>query len=276
MGLAACSSPGDAEPHADVESMFTKNVAHWVMPLDSFVLAPESPKQSTARWALVRTCMVDKGHTDYPAPPYSSDVDSQTRNSSSRILFDGPRAARWGYRDEPIVDPDVLQAAHAQLDAIADAAPADFESCDDSAADAMGPPPQSTLDVAAVGVGAYAAAKQDPAVLAAVDTWKKCMAPQGVVDLPDDPYAMPSDSLRTRFGWSSDARPSQAGADEIAVATADAACRESSGFTQVRYDAEWDRQLAQVEDNLAALERAKEAWDDYEARLDGLIAANGG
>ena len=60
--------------------------------------------------------------------------------------------------------------------------------------------------------------------------------------LPDQPWdmlhsQMPS-VLQDRFDW----QPTgEAGSEEIAFATHDATCRESSGWTTTLYDLEWDQ-----------------------------------
>lgn len=288
MSLTACTAADDrdgGDPPAgagsDVESMFTKNVDRWAMPLDGFTMAPESPKKDAARWVLVRACMIGKGHTDYPQSGFDlSQTESQTRNSWYRILFDESIAKTWGYHEQPIGSPERLDAAAAAADKIVDNALDDFDACNAEAREQLGDVPAGVIDVPKLGIGAFEGAKQAPEVLEAVQRWKDCMAPQGIPDLPDDPFDMPVESLKARFGWSTTGGdttgPATPGIEEIAVATADAACRTSSGFTQARYDAEWDRQIDQVSSNLAALERTSEAWDAYEAHLDELIAANGG
>lgn len=81
-------------------------------------------------------------------------------------------------------------------------------------------------------------AYQDPEVLAAAQRWRECMAPQGIVDLPDFPWdGYPPVSLMQRWpDWHSGGDPFP---EEIEVATFDAQCRESSGWMSTLYETQW-------------------------------------
>ena len=102
--------------------------------------------------------------------------------------------------------------------------------------------PGSSQLASALEQAAYDAALQDPAVLKAGKRWHECMRPQGVADLPPDPRGMPSPSVTKRFALDVITEESilqgpKVSAEEIALATADAECQESSGYAQKLYDA---------------------------------------
>ncbi len=101
-----------------------------------------------------------------------------------------------------------------------------------------------------------------PELQAAAAQWRACMAPLGIPDLPSEPWdpdMRPPESLTTRWGWDSPLDP--ASADEIAVATHDAQCRQDSGWFDLLYDAAWTQASAFVEQNRDALNAQNREWN---------------
>ena len=101
-----------------------------------------------------------------------------------------------------------------------------------------------------------------PELQAAAAQWRACMAPLGIPDLPGEPWdpgMRPPESLTTRWGWDSPLDP--ASADEIAVATHDAQCRQDAGWFDLLYDASWTQASAFVEQNREALNAQDMAWN---------------
>jgi len=91
-----------------------------------------------------------------------------------------------------------------------------------------------------------------------VSTWKQCMKPLGLSDLPDNPVLMPGPQLSQKIGLNpgADAPQSAIAASpgtvseyERKIAVADAKCRISSGWQQAYYDADWNSADAYVKKN---------------------------
>ncbi len=96
------------------------------------------------------------------------------------------------------------------------------------------------------------------------------MSPQAIPDLPKIPDAMPAESMRPMID-SSD-RPSQR---EIAVAIADADCREITGYSRVYYRTEWAMQITALRNNYAHLSALPEKVKALEVKIDEVLAAHG-
>ena len=82
---------------------------------------------------------------------------------------------------------------------------------------------------------------QQPALVTAAEKWRECMAPLGIADLPETPWANASPevmppSLLNEWHWETGGMPS---ADEVRVATHDAQCRRSSGWFDALYEETW-------------------------------------
>ncbi len=83
------------------------------------------------------------------------------------------------------------------------------------------------------------------------------MAPLGTIDLPAEPWSLGygrlsvPDSLQEKWQWHNVGQPTPA---EIEYAVYDAQCRESSGWTDILYDAEWDMREAFVNQHRTELD----------------------
>ena len=88
----------------------------------------------------------------------------------------------------------------------------------------------------------------DPKVKKLVSTWKQCMKPLGLSDLPDNPVLMPGPQLSQKIGLNPGADAPQS-EYERKIAVADAKCRISSGWQQAYYDADWNSADAYVKKN---------------------------
>lgn len=108
-----------------------------------------------------------------------------------------------------------------------------------------------------------------PAVRAAAQRWRKCMAPQGIADLPEEPQIAPS--VATKFGLV-DGGDSAVSAEEIKLAVADAKCREQSGYEQLVYDLQWvgQEQILARDPNYwqARLKLVRQATNEYKTYIN--------
>ena len=103
-----------------------------------------------------------------------------------------------------------------------------------------------------------------PRLQDAAAQWRACMAPLGIVDLPQEPWDpgnRPPESLTTRWNWQDAGE--KASADEIAVATHDAQCRQDSGWFDVLYDETWNQEEAFIAQHQAELD-AKDLAENIE------------
>ncbi|MPN43353.1 hypothetical protein SDC9_190912 [bioreactor metagenome] len=104
--------------------------------------------------------------------------------------------------------------------------------------------------------------------------WRECMAPLGIVDLPDEPWtagamSMPP-SLMSAWGWTSSfGKPS---ADEVRIAVHDANCRETSGWSEALYESQWALAEKFVEDNKPALDALLQQHNKYIKKYQQIIA----
>lgn len=277
--LTSCTGQdGASQTPSDVATMFTKDSSRWVLPLDSFAQMLVATQQEATDW-LIRDCMVTAGYPDFPVPVSSPDRPAGTRNGWERRLFDQQIAQTYGYTEDWGVDTAATVFRIQQVDAISAVAGDTLLSCGSAAVEHVGSE-QDEANVRSLGAPAYESSLVDDDVLAAAALWRQCMATQGVPDLPDTPKGMPSDWVVDHYGLSMSPESGTGypppSADQIALAVADARCRESSGYTRTLYDTEWDLQLQIVADNLDALERQKQANVDYAAKLDRIIAEHRG
>src|SRR5699024_9582697 len=67
--------------------------------------------------------------------------------------------------------------------------------CGERADERLGVAPQRLLN--AIEATAWMGVEDDDAVAQAVSRWRQCMAPVGLIDLPDRPQGMPTDSIRS-------------------------------------------------------------------------------
>jgi len=268
------SSCGDNADSSNVDSGdFQKNRAVYALPLDQF-RAIDIAALTYAANLIVRPCM-QKGGYDWPIPPYhpNSSAD-ETTNSAGRRLFDPSIAQRYGYHLQPSARPEEDELA-ATLNSRR-LSPAEEKARDAcfKERDARLPLP-SGLDLAdSLAGAAYDAARLDEGTLDRAREWRDCMAPYGISDLPDSPIKMPSPSLDKRFQVGGSG--TSASSEEIEIATADARCRESSGFSRQIYDVEFAQQLESIAQSREALERAKADTARLNKRTRSIIAKYGG
>ncbi len=271
------TTAGQVEATGPVEG--EKNRMRWALPLDVYWV--DDTLGSAAENVLAEACMRDNGY-DYRRPQVDVSVRSETEQPFGRHLFNVETAARWGYGGAPDPNAAVLRAASEEAMSWPAEQGEQFFACLDEARKEL-PPEAMRIDNTLSGMGITSGfdAVRDPAVVAAAEQWVTCMQPLGFTDLPSSPHGedggMPTMSMAASFGEIYDGKtneqtPAQE-AEEIRLATFDAECRESSGYAQALYDAEWERQLtvvAENEDALATLLEEKAAYEEQAREiLDG-------
>jgi len=233
-----------------------KDRASWTMPLDQYV-GVGVVRLNYATELLIQDCMVEAGHDDAVVP--WRDVDAATNATERQPLraFDLAAAERRGYHVPPTVDAGADDWRAFEYRETSQAETADRSSCLDQAyrqhpelltgASAS----SSTGSVGDIAIrlsnAAFLEARQDSSVRRAADAWHACMLDEGVGagpwggDLPDDPADMPTTAMAEAFA--SYDPTTAVGDDERDLAETDAGCRETSGYLDALYEAEWQEQL---------------------------------
>jgi hypothetical protein len=186
-------------------------------------------------------------------------------NTVGRKLFDERLAAQYGYHNSP----DNSATPDSDWNALRDSdlSGADLEKVNKCQAEAYEVLPGAQGDANVVSGFAWKATEdiaKDEKVVTSAKRWNECMIPLGVPDLPPSPSGIPTESQAKRFGFDGEkALGLTPSLDEIDQAVADARCRESSGYSEAFYLAEWNAHLAVLDKNQEDLRRAH----------DGIVTA---
>lgn len=193
-------------------------------------------------------------------------------------------AAQWGYafhypsftQPEDPADTEAARAHREQVLATPEGQAA-LTECQAELRERLPEPP--ILAMWEIEFAGWEAADVDPAVLEAAAAWRVCLEPAGVIDLPEDPMNMPSRSIQEAMGipdtGALNAPLPPASQWERDVAVADVRCRESSGWTQARWDARIQGELAAIGQDVQGFEAARLAYAEWGTRLDSVMAELG-
>jgi hypothetical protein len=270
--LAACGGSDAPSSAATAESIgFHANRKTYALPLNQ-LRAIDDGSVGYATNLLVKDCMEKAGFA-WPIPAFDPTVrPPATWNSTGRRLFDVEIAERYGYHLAPPTNAAAMQQAIALNSQPLSAAEDRQAIRCRSAVQRQIAPPESRL-VDSLAGAAYDAALSEDDTIAAGRRWASCLAPEGISDLPDMPNRMPSPSVAKRFHLGR--AGGQASSAEIKIATADARCRESSGYAETLYNAEVDQQLTLFAKNRDALERTRAAARRNVAHARAIVAQHG-
>ena len=282
------------------EAEVVKDQSQWTLPTDPYYGGQISALTSQAEETVVKNCMVKAGFSDYRVRmDASAPAPANLAGDGISVLFNETTAKQFGYRRAP--DPrDLLEAEieasggdlfngksnefFDQLDicnlegqaAVAGVSVDEFKA---SHQESTGSADAVQEDPASIGsqLNRIGVDLNSPELSAAAASWRECMVPLGVSDLPDRPWNAGStrelpESLRDKWGWKPTGKPS---ADEIATASADAACRASSGWTDTLYQQEWDTHQAFVDAHRAELTPVLAEHQAEAARAREIIAKGG-
>ncbi|MFI2754764.1 hypothetical protein ACGIF2_15135 [Cellulomonas sp. P22] len=242
-----------------------------------FALVPEykDPKDGYARDLLAAKCLA--GVVEYRVVPPGAQAglfDDRT----GQVNFNEQIAAQWGY--------PALHAPAAPDSAIPDGVTigpdmqAAMQKCGEAADARLGKPPQRLLaDVEDAGWQAVPASSE---VQDAAAQWRDCMAPAGVIDLPEDPTGMPSASIGGAGSQLEDAQGdvgasagSVASDREREVAVLDARCRDQARYDQAVLHARAEAELTALGRDIDGFEASRGAYEAYEKKLDEVITELG-
>lgn len=278
VGCAASDGQTSTEESAELSdaTLPEQNRTLWVMPLDQYMVTQSQVKREAYLHALLsQSCISEQGfeHT-VPSPNLSDDSGFGVRNR-----FDPGVASEFGYHSPVVVtDADDAWTEYTRRPMSDDELQALDGCVRDVMADSSVPKWTSKdLDYApGIAQAAVLGAVEDATVSSAAEKWIECMAPLGISDLPASPSEMPSESMRASYGWATfaevDSTPPITPA-EIADAEFDAGCRETSGYSEALYQAEWSRQVELLKSNEAALEDLYSTITETDAAMIEQVAS---
>lgn len=242
-----------------------------------YALVPQfkDPKDGYARDLLAHQCLT--GVVDYRVVVPGT-TQTLTDERTGQLAFDAEIAAQWGYPQlhEPASVDSAVPDGVTITPEIQDA----MVACGHKADERLGSAPQRLLN-GIEGAG-WDAIDGDEGVQKAIAEWRTCMAPAGVVDLPDGPHEMPSESVMTAGSVTKDAQgnlqgnPGSVASDrEKQVAVLDAQCRDQSGFTKAEFHARVQAELTAIGLDIDGFEASRVAYEAYDKKLDAVITELG-
>lgn len=283
----SCSAPAPDLANTGVSSPSGAQESSWELPTDSFVMTEvEVAVSELAEDYLVQDCMAEQGQTWQVTHVSESELAAPARSPGGLRIFDEEIAATLGYRFPPVF-PAQVTAERQRLNSVELTATqeAAFAACLAAARDQLGSLTAVNLSnsIAVRTAGSWESAAADDAVTQAAERWRGCMKPEGIPDLPDAPYSadsgMPTPSMMASWGGADYDTSTSPTAAEIAVASADAACRTSSGYAHAFYQAVWKHESLLLHDDPTLADdgrRAREVYDTLLADSRAILAAHGG
>ncbi|MFC1419090.1 hypothetical protein [Streptacidiphilus cavernicola] len=242
--------------------------AGMVLPLEGYEETyPQSVQLEQANGKLMGSCLQQFGFAPLPSnagkyPPPSNDLSNMPRRYG---LADPQAAAQYGYHlpadhsmppgaaGPPLSAAEQLVAFGPAHGGAASAAPGSYRGkqipqggCLGVATRAVGSTVALSL-VSRLDTASLDASQSDPRVVAVVRQWSGCMAGHGY--RVADPFK------------AADLAPSlnspKADAKEIAIATADVACKQQTGLVKTWFEVESAVQRQQIEQNRLGLSQAR-------------------
>jgi hypothetical protein len=265
---------------SEPERIVVQNQSMWAMPLDEFKVFNPS-LSNYAEQLLIAKCLEGQGY-EWPVPWQDTDFPQpETVNDAALKIFNLDIARRYGYHDAPPPNPsDVL--AWTEYTAWTNAYKPDdqfrsrFESCgEDARSDKTVAGADGLNYIASLEMQARDEISSIDPVRDAARAWKSCLSEFVTFELPDDPWGeMPTLEMAQEYGIYGSIRTEAASSEELSAAEADARCRDSSGYTEARYQAEWSAQETLVTANRDTLERIRDEAVAHTDELKTSIAEN--
>ncbi len=249
--LAGCSTPTGG-----ATQLPPKNQSKWVLPLDEFSYTT-APLRDYAEALVERDCYAQKG-IDWPVPWQPTDRNlGASVSAGGQLILDADLASKYGYHHAPA---DYANAAAwktftGKANQVADSTP-NFETimdaCQAVSRKELPIPSNDSRDYAVAAASQiFSEAVLAKSVTKAAAAWAECMTKAGYGGLASSPSDMPPNDKAGQ--WNVGIPGTSAGPQEIAIASADVACRTSSGWTAALYDEEWKRQAEFVKENSGRL-----------------------
>ncbi|MCX4816597.1 hypothetical protein OG601_39005 [Streptomyces sp. NBC_01239] len=237
------------------------------LPADRYGYTPQDYQRSQRASALlVRQCMAERGHPDFPLDPrYPSDPIVVTAVSTDYGDLDLAAARRWGYG----WDPAKSLAHRPKGRRMTNAEYADFPACNGEASRRL----LRGIDVkrdwlyaSTRAVEVDRAVRQDPRLRAAWDVWSHCVAEQGFRRYPD-PVAAYSDSAWQRGNDGNTGHTQR----ERATAVADVTCKQRHHTAEVWHAARARQQALDITRHRDRYTAGLEALGTYRATVAEVL-----
>lgn len=252
-----------------------KNIAMWALPLDEYV-QDFNNLDNYSEQLLLASCLNDVG-IEWPVP--WQDVEepaSPVYNAAGKRLFNLEIAKEYGFR------PNLAPSKSAQLwEEFLTYSPTEpgFQDAFDKCLAGIRAEhpilqPETMVAVTSLIIQVREEAFLSPEGQKAANRWRACMEPQGFGQLPDNPDEFPSFELLEELGSTPPVEMVEPSEREIAVAVAHATCLDSSDFSKVMYEMEWELQETAIERERANLDRIRGAVQARETAVREIIAAN--
>ncbi|WP_330342083.1 hypothetical protein [Streptomyces sp. NBC_00557] len=212
------------------------------LPADRYAYTPQDYQRSQRASALlVRRCMADRGHPDFPLDPrYPSDPFVAVAVGTDYGVLDLDAARRWGYGWDPARHMVPRPAGRRMTEAEY----ADWPACNATAERQL----MHGIDVkrdwlyaSRRAIEVDKAVKRDPRLRAAWNQWSRCVAAQGFPRYPD-PVAAYTDHAWRRDD-SGNTRHTQR---ERATAVADVTCKRRHRTAEIWHAVQAREQAADI------------------------------
>ncbi|QAY63226.1 hypothetical protein ET495_08195 [Xylanimonas allomyrinae] len=241
-----------------------------------YALVPQfrDPDDIYARELLGRECLA--GVVEYRPSRPGEDTNPTFDERTMQIVFTEEIAQQFGYPQlRTIPQPDTAIPDSVTITAEIQAR---MVECGQRADERLGVAPQRLLN--AIEATAWMGVEDDDAVAQATTRWRECMAPVGLIDLPDRPQLMPTDSIRNAASPTgqdeSDSGSVAASEWERGIAVADAHCRTTSGYDRAVHVSRTTAELAAIGADIEGFEAARAEYVEYQKGVDAVIAELGG
>ena len=247
------------------------DISRWTLPLDPYIVTrTQALRESYYHALLSQRCLGAKGFENTVPEPGLKDAEEGFVQGEA---FTEAQAARYGYQHLRPERPEDQAWAEYIYRPLSEPEGAALDSCvRDIVADPDIPQYDGELLNRATQMlyAAMGPRPQGPQVdQATVVKWRACMAEAGITDIASDPFSMPTESMRERYGTTASPIDNAAPvtAIEVADATADARCRTSSGFTAARYQSLWELQSDVLKQNRDELDGIAERIQKIDAEI---------
>ncbi|QOD43081.1 hypothetical protein [Clavibacter zhangzhiyongii] len=275
VGVAVANAPAPrTEPVADPTA---RDAAAWTMPLDATVGVPMDAID-VAEDIRLRPCLAAQGIADEAPALDPAVLLAPASHADGRLVappLDEGRAARYGHG--PVVDPARAELRERRTARNGDPARGRaLDACLPGVREGIWASASTNQGIQMRALELRADAREralrDPAVGAAADAWRGCLAGSSADELRDRGRPLPEDPMTLLEPEHADA-PSE----DIALARADASCQASTGYRAALYDAQWREESLVTEADAALFSsgRARQVAATTAAVREVLLADRG-
>lgn len=241
------------------------------LPADRYAYTQEDYQRSERASALlVRQCMADRGHPDFPLDPrYPRDPIVATAVGTDYGVLDLDAARRWGYGWDPVKQADSQPKGRRMTNAEY----ADLPACTTEAGRRLMRGINVERDWLYAGRRALEvdkALKRDPGLRAAWDVWSRCVSGEGFTRYPDPAAAYTDDAWER--GSDGNTRHTQR---ERATAVADVTCKRRHRTAEVWHALQARKQAADIAVHRDRYAAGLRALQTYRANITGVLRRSG-